>query len=225
MKVRQTKNLNRLYQIIGILVLCLSVIMLSYNVTVSWFRDESSTSNGEPNISIIGTIDLDVTTNFNFYNLALAPDTIYTLDQDGSDIGTYIKTSANNDIREVYVRIKYTTTRKDKATGNTIPCTELTLYFNNNTTKATTYTSSEKNKWVYNSADGYYYYLGSIGSTNVQFNAGYATDNTFNNAKAKSDVYVKLEIEAIQRPYGAYKAVWDTAPAIFNSFALADSGV
>ena len=80
-------------------------------------------------------------------------------------------------------------------------------------------------KWVYNSTDGFYYYLGGLGNTKIQFNAGYATDNTFTNAKAYSDVSIKLEVEAIQRPYGAYKAVWTTAPQIFNDFAKTDSGV
>ncbi|MGN0960590.1 MAG: hypothetical protein ACI4PF_00155 [Christensenellales bacterium] len=225
MKIKQNNKSFKIYQIIGIVVLCLSLIMISYRVTTAWFMDESVTSNGEPNISIIGTIDLDVTTNFDFYNLALAPDTIYTTDQDGADIGTYLKTSTNNDIREVYVRIKYTKTRNDSTLGAEVDCPELTLYFDGNLTTATTYSMAVNNMWVYNSTDGYYYYLGSIGSINTQFNAGYATDNTFNNAKASSQVYIKLEVEAIQRPYGAYKAVWDTAPTIFNEFALADSGV
>ena len=66
------RKLNKLYQIIGILLLCFSVIALSYNITTAWFMDESITSKGEPDIIVIGTIDIDVTTNFNFYNIALA---------------------------------------------------------------------------------------------------------------------------------------------------------
>ena len=228
MKLPKSNKHLKIYQLIGIAVLCISLITLTYNVTTAWFMDSSVTSNGKPNISIIGTIDLDVTTNFCFYNLALAPDTTYTTDQDNTDIGTYLKTSTKNDIREVYVRVKYTTTRYDKTTDSEIPCSELTLYFDpDNFTTSTSYNATnDHDKWVYNSSDGYYYYLGRIKADSyTQFNAGYSTDNTMNNKKANADVYIKLEIEAIQRPYGAYKAVWTTAPAIFNSFARADSGV
>ena len=228
MKLSKSNKHLKIYQLIGIAVLCIALITLTYNVTTAWFRDSSVTSNGKPNITIIGTIDVDVTTNFCFYNLALAPDTTYTTDQDGGDIGTYLKTSSENDIREVYVRIKYTATRYDKVTDSEIACDELTLYFDpDNFTTSTSYNATnDHNKWVYNSKDDYYYYLGSIGSDKyTQFNAGYSTDNSMNNKKANADVYIKLEIEAIQRPYGAYEAVWgDDVPAIFESF-VTDSGV
>lgn len=202
-----------IYQILGIVLLCVSLIALTYSFTTSWFRDSSTTSNGEPNVSIIGTIGLDVTTNFNFYNLALAPDTTYTLDKDNKDIGTYVKTSEDHNIDGAFVRIKFETNRS-----------EVTLYFNGNTTSSSTYSSSDKNKWVYNSSDGYYYYLGSVKETNIQFNAGYSVDNTLNNEKANATVVFSFKVEAIQRQYGAYKAVWTTAPEIFNSFALSETG-
>lgn len=224
MKLKSGKNRWKWYQLIGITVLCFVFVMLSYNITSAWFMDESTTSNGGANIDVIGTIDLEVTSNFDFYNLALAPDTVYTTDQKGVDIGTYLCTSTKNNIKEVYVRIKFTNTREDGAGGSHINCTELALYFNNNLTTATSYTSTENNKWVYNSADGYYYYLGKVGTTKVQFNAGYITDNTITNSSAGSKVNIRMVVEAIQRPYGAYKSAWETAPTIFNSFALADSG-
>lgn len=226
MKDRQKSNFNRkIYLAITVILLCLSVILLTYNVTMAWFVDESITSSGKPNITVIGTIDLNVQSNFDFYNLALAPDTVYVKDQNNQDIGTYLKTTTTNDVSQVYVRIRYTTTRSDKLLQEDINCEELTLYFDDNFTTETTYTSDLIGKWVYNNLDGYYYYLGGVGNTYIQFNAGYSTDNTLNNDKAYSSVDIKLEIEAIQRPYGAYKAVWTTAPQIFNDFAKADSGV
>lgn len=221
-----------IFKIVGIALLCLSLVVLSYNFTVAWFMDDSTTSNSSL-FTVVGTIDLDVTTNFDIYNLALAPDTIYEKDQNGADIGTYIRTkdSTNNgdhDIKEVYIRIKPTIARDDGESGS-IDCTEFSLYFASGTltTSLATaqYQSSDSNKWVFNSADGYYYYLGGVGSTSIRFNAGYQTNNRFNNSIAGLNVDIHFEIEGIQRPYGAYKAEWTTAPDLFNSFALQDSGV
>lgn len=201
--MRSRKSHTKIYQILGILVLCVALVLVTYNVTTAWFLDQSITSNGKPKISIIGTIDLDVTTNFDFYNLTLAPDTIYTTDQSGNDIGTYISTSAENNIKDVYIRAKFTTNRE-----------ELTLYITDE-------------KWVYNATDQYYYYLGAVGSTDVQFNAGYSVDNTLTNDKGNDDVSIEIIVDAIQRPYGAYKeeSTWSTAPEIFKDFAATDSGV
>ncbi|MBQ7351451.1 MAG: hypothetical protein IJW59_01085 [Clostridia bacterium] len=211
----------RLLWVFAIVAICIGLIVGSYTVTVAWFSDESVTSNGDI-IKVIGTIDLDVTTNFDFYNLALAPDTIYTTDQDGNDIGTYIKTSSQNNIRDVYVRVSFETNRS-----------ELSLFFDEGKlTTTTTYTSDLDNKWFYNSADGYYYYLGAVGGVDsVKFNAGYKVDNTLNNApstnNAGENVDIQIIVDAIQRPYGAYKSDtdWATAPEVFKDFCAADSGV
>ena len=212
----------RFLYVIAVIILCIGVVVGSYTATLAWFTDESITSTGDVDILIVGTIDLDVTTNFDFYNLALAPDTIYTTDQNGSDIGTYIKTSAKNNIRDVYIRVRFETNRS-----------ELTLYFTEGqVTTTTTYSSSLNNKWFYNSADGYYYYLGKVGNTvPVLFNAGYKVDNTLNNApdtnNAGEDVDITIVVDAIQRPYGAYKSDtdWATAPEVSKDFCAADSGV
>jgi len=198
----QKSRLRKLYQIVGMLVLCISLIALSYNFTMAWFMDQSVTSNGEPNVTIIGTIDINVTTNFNFYNLALAPDTTYYVDGNGKDISTKICTSTKNDIKTVYVRVKFISNRD-----------ELTLVF------------EEGNKWIYNDADEFYYYLGEVGNTDVMFNKGYHVDNSLNNSKANAPVNLTFQIEAIQRPYGAYDAVWTTAPEAFDEFARENSGV
>lgn len=220
--MRRRKSHFKIYQVIGILVLCIALVLVTYNVTTAWFLDQSITSN-KPNISIIGTVELDVTTNFDFYNLALAPDTIYTEDQLGNDIGTYIRTADATDIhnstdnKAIYIRVKYITNRS-----------ELTLYFNpSKYTTATTYSSSEKEKWVYNASDNYYYYLGAVGDTAIQFNAGYAVDNTLSNEDSNDDVSISITVDAIQRPYGAYKeeVTWEDAPVIFKDFAADDSGV
>lgn len=218
---------RKTYQIIGIMILCIVLILISYNFTLSWFMDESVTSNN-PTISVVGTIDMKVTTNFDFYNLVLAPDTTYTTDQGGQDIGTYIRTNdstagGNHDVRGVYVRIKSTITKESVASS------ELSLYFADGVLTSTlptaSYASSDSGKWVYNPADDYYYYLGAISTTNIQFNAGYKTNNTFTNSIANDNVNIHFVIEAIQRPYGAYKAVWTTAPNVFNTFAYGDTGV
>lgn len=211
------KVAKRLYQVIGIAILCVLVIFTSYNVTSAWFMDESITSNGKPNIMIVGTVDLSVKSNFNFYNLVLAPDTYYTTYTENGvprSYGTYLTTSEDNDVKTIYVRGKFYTNRS-----------ELTLHFEGNTTTGTTYSSSrDLNKW-YLHTDGYYYYIGSIGTTPVEFNAGYHIDNTLRNETAYEDVTLEFVFESIQRPYGAYHALWDTAPTIFKQFASADTGV
>ncbi len=208
---------TRLYQVIGILLLCVLSVYLSYTVTTSWFLDESITSNGKPNIMIIGTVDLNVQSNFDFYNLVLAPDTYYTTYMDQGverSYGTYLTTSEDNDVKTIYVRAKFYTNRD-----------ELTLHFVNNITTSTSYTAaSDLNKW-YLHTDGYYYYIGSIGTTPVEFNAGYHVDNTLRNEIAYEEVTLEYTFESIQRPYGAYHALWETAPTIFNQFASADTGV
>jgi hypothetical protein len=160
-------------------------------------------------------VDLNVKTNFNYYNLVLAPDTIYTENiEDGKTVSyaTKLSTSVKNDVGNIYVRAKFTTNRS-----------ELSLYFNNLTTD-TVYTSSANGKWVYNESDEYYYYIGSVGTTEITFNAGYYVDNTLDNSDAGDEVEIDFVFESIQRPYGAYHAVWATAPAIFDTFASADSG-
>ena len=201
-----------IYQFIGIVLLCISLIMITYNTTVAWFRDESITSNGEPNITIIGTLNLDITTNFNIYNLALAPDTTYTKDVDNNDIGTYIKLADDHTIDGAYIRVKYTCNRP-----------EVTLHFA--TGMLTTTTASANNSWVYNEADDYYYYLGYIKPTNTQFNAGYTVDNTLENTKAFADVEIELYFETIQRQYGASAAVWTSSPQCFKTFVTTDEGL
>lgn len=217
MKTYKHKTTYKLYHFIGIAILCFSLIMLTYNMTSAWFMDESVTSNGD-NLSIIATIDLDVTTNFNFYNLALAPDTIYKTDQHGADIGTYMKTSDKTSTNlAVYVRVRYTTNRP-----------ELSLYFESNeiTTEKNNYDAAQHHKkWVL-ADDGYYYYLDAVRTSNIRFNSGYKTDNTFINSKAGDPVSITLEFEAIQQPYGAYadKGVWADPPKIFKQFAQQNSG-
>lgn len=211
---QKPRKTRRLFQILGTFLLCVALILTSYKVTTAYFMDESVTSNGEPNIEIIGTVDLDVTTYFNFYNLVLAPDSIYTHYR-GVDYATTFRTSEENDTETIYVRVHFETNRE-----------ELTLYFEGNTTTRTSYDSTQDHeKWYYNASDDYYYYLGEVGVDDIEFNAGYQVDNTLINAKASADVSLYFMFESIQRPYGAYKAVWETAPAIFNEFARQNSGV
>lgn len=225
MKSFDTKY-KKIYQIIGLMILCIVLILLAYNFTLSWFMDESTTSSN-PSNTVVGTIDMELTTNFDFYNLVLAPDTIYTTDQDGQDIGTYIRTAdssagGDHDVGGVYVRIKPTITKKG------VDCDEFSLYFSSDrittSSPSSTYTDNDSNMWVYNASDGYYYYLGVVGSTNVPFNTGYKTNNSFTNAIAGDEVNIRFEIYAIQRPYGAYKT-WTSAPTLFSTFAATDSGV
>lgn len=212
------------FQIIGILFLCLMFIAIMSSITVAWFMDESETSNGEPNITLIGDLELDVTTNFKFSNLALAPDTIYTTDQDGNDIATYLKTSANHDIDGAYARVRYETTRKLVGATTEIDNLDiLNLYFVDNLTTSTTYDNSSKNKWVYNNVDKYYYYLGGIYDTNIMFNRGYRTSNTMINEVADANVSITFTVDAIQRQYGASDAVWTTSPQVFKDMVAVES--
>lgn len=226
-KAPKTTRSRLIYQILGICLLCILFVSITYTVTLAWFMDESTTSTGEPdvNVLVVGTVDLDVTTNFNFYNLALAPDTTYLSGEINGETVSYatkLKTSDNNDIGNVYVRVKFTVENRP----------ELTLYFGEDRlTTETEYNSQSAGRWYYNaeidenddgvvdSGDGYYYYIGSVGSEEVIFNDGYHVSNSLHNGIAGEPVNFGFEVEAIQRPYGAYTALWTTAPAVFNDFA------
>lgn len=228
-KSSKKTNMTLMYRIIGIAVLCVSLVMVSYNVTLAWFMDESVTSNS-PNVLLIGTVDLEVNTNFDFYNLALAPDTYYTsgvIDGENVSYATTIKTTTKNDVRDIYVRAKFITS---------LP--QLSIYFDGNLLQSDeTYDSSAVGNWYYNEAkdtngdgttdtgDGYYYYIGSVDTTAITFNAGYHVNNSISNEIAKDQVTIDFIFESIQKPYGAYIAEWPNAPQIFKDFAAADSGV
>lgn len=220
----ETKSKFNIYTIVVAIVLCMIALIVFSTRTLSWFMDESTTSNGEPDITLIGTLDLDITTNFKFKNLSLAPDTIYTLDQDGQDISTYLKTSDNHNIDGAYVRIKFTTTRKDPGTDSFVDNKDLfDLYFDSNLTTNTTYSDAVKNKWFFNVDDGYYYFIGGIYSTNIMFNKGYKTTNLMQNTNADAEVTIKFQVETVQRQYGASVDLWNTAPQIFKSMAEIES--
>ena len=220
----ETKSKFNIYTIVVAIVLCMIALTVFSTQTLSWFMDESTTSNGEPDITLIGTLDLDITTNFKFKNLSLAPDTIYTLDQDGQDISTYLKTSDNHNIDGAYVRIKFTTTRKDPGTDSFVDNKDLfDLYFDSNLTTNTTYSDAVKNKWFFNVDDGYYYFIGGIYSTNIMFNKGYKTTNLMQNTNADAEVTIKFQVETVQRQYGASGDLWNTAPQIFKSMAEIES--
>lgn len=212
MKENVNKRKKGLYQLLGIVLLCFVIIMLSYNFTYAWFRDSSETSS-DPEITIIGKIALDVSTNFKITNLALAPDTTYTQDAGGNALATTIKTSDEHNIDGVFVRVKFISNRS-----------EISLYFGDNVTTSLDYTDNDEDKWYYNSSDGFYYYIGIVESDEIIFNEGYFVDNTLNNAKAGCDVKLNFYVEGLQKQYGAYKAEWTTAPAIFNTYALEKTG-
>ena len=231
-KPSKKHNFNKLYQVIGIALLCVLAIYTTYTITVAWFMDESVTSN-KPNIMVIGTVDLNVESNFNFYNLVLAPDTYY-IEEDGVRYGTYLTTSADNDVKSIYVRCKVEIEMPDPVSPYTDPAI-LSLYFVNQETNNSNLTTGDGNsylesrdyeKWFYNSSDDYYYYIGSVGSEEVEFNSGYHVNNALNNKIAIEDVSIRFTFESIQRPYGAYAAIpeWQTAPKVFTDFAKDDTG-
>lgn len=202
--------------IVLIVLLCVAIIGTFTQVTLSWLMDTSTTSSNN-NYMLVGTVDLDVETNFNFRYMALAPDTEYLVDTSGNSMETTIKTSAKHTADGAYVRIKFECDRD-----------ELTLLFADNkitNTTATTYSASFSNRWIYNTGDQYYYYLGYVAGTAVQFNMGYYVDNTLVNSKSGEDCNVHFTIEAIQRQYGASNATWTTSPAIFKSFVTTDEGI
>ena len=212
MKANVNKTKKGLYQLLGIVLLCFVIIILSYNFTYAWFRDSSETSS-DPEVTIIGKIDLDVKTNFKISNLALAPDTSYTQDSSGNSLATTIKTTDEHNIDGAFVRVKFVCNRS-----------EISLIFNNNITTSADYTDGDEEKWYYNSSDGFYYYIGILDSDEITFNNGYFVDNTLYNAKAGADVEMNFYIEGLQKGYGAYKAEWSTAPTIFNSYAFNKTG-
>lgn len=218
-------NKNRkIFSLLGIIALCISFVAIISSFTISWLTDESTTSNGEPNITYVGELDLTCTTNFKFSNLALAPDTIYTTDQNGQDIATYIKTSDIHDIDGAYVRVKFETYRKSSDSNTSVNNLDLLdLYFDGNLTQVSEYNEATKNRWYYNADDGYYYFIGGIYSADVKFNAGYKTSNTMTNLVADDDVTIEFTIECIQRQYGASESVWLLAPQIFADMAVVES--
>lgn len=224
--IKFTDNARRLKnsQILTIIIACLIFLAIISSITFAWLMDDSTTSNGDPDITLIGDLDLDVTTNFKFKNLALAPDTTYVVDQDGNDIATYIKTSDSHDIDGAYVRIKYETTRRNIGDTDYIDNLDLLqLYFVDNYTTSTTYNNASKNKWFYNSADNYYYYLGGVYHANVMFNRGYRTTNMMTNVVANANVTITITVDSIQRQYGAAEAIWDTSPQIFKDMVMDES--
>ncbi len=218
MKFTVEKKTNYLLHSAVALLLVLAIIWSVFTFTSSWLRDESITSNPDPSVSVIGTIDLDITTNFQLRNLVLSPDTTYLIDKNGEDIGTYIKTSEKHNIDGAYVRVKYTCD---------IP--ELTLYFVDNYTTTNSYATPSvvTNKWYYNEADGFYYYIGYIDDNRTRFNAGYYVDNTIDNTRAGVDCSVSLYFETIQRQYGASASDsdWLTSPQVFKDFVEYDSSI
>lgn len=212
-----------IYHIIGITLLCVTMAFLFINTTLSWFRDDSTTSNA-PNIKVIGTIGLDVYTNFNIYNLTFAPDSIYTVDNQNNDISTTIKTSAKHNIDGCYVRIKFESIYKDILEEDGITPKDLSLlslYFVTqplNTPNAD-YHSSNNNKWVYDDISDYYYYLGIVDENLVTFNDGYKINNRLDNSIKGEDIKLTFTVEAIQRQYGAHTALWEDSPNIFKTYA------
>jgi len=205
------KNNRRIYQILGVCLLCISLICLAYEATSAWFLDKSTTSNGDLKITVIGTLELDVQTNFNFYNLTLQPDYTYLVDKDNEAIGTYIKTNDDeHDINGAFVRIKYTTRRKLAGSTEWVDNSDLlSLYFD----------PENEEKWVYNNDDGYYYYLGSVFDEFIEFNKGYKTSYKIGNEYKNAQVEIGIQVESIQRQYGAYHEVWPSAPEAFENFA------
>ena len=217
-------NRNFNITIFALIVLCLSFCTLIINTTISYFVDESVTSNN-PTITLIGTLDLEVTTNFDFENLVLAPDRIYTEDYLGQDIGTYITATEDHDIFGAYVRVKFETTRKNVGEVSFIDNSDLLkLYFEDGLiTTNTTFTDDEKDKWFYNETDGYYYYIGVVSKTKiVEFNSGYRTTNSMTNIVKDAEVKIDFTVDAIQRQYDAYVEVWTTAPDIFVEWEIVD---
>jgi hypothetical protein len=195
----------KLYQVAGIILLCILIAVLTFNITLSWFVDESITSNGKPDILVVGTVDLDVRTNFNFYNLVLAPDTIYKNNVEGGktvDYGTYVSTTSESDTGNIFVRAKFATDRP-----------ELTLHFDNNN-----WIKSDETETINGLTYDFYYYLGSVGLTKVVFNSGYKVDNTLDNSKANADVKISFIFEGIQSQYGAHTALWPNSPTAFKNY-------
>ncbi len=231
MKFVPKRKYSNFYYSMLIIALIVAFMWCVASLSFAWFRDESTASTPDNTVSVIGTLDLDITTNFNLRNMVLSPDTTYIVDKNNNDIGTYVKTSDKHNIDGAYVRVKFTCDVK-----------ELTLYFaSNKFTTSTTYSEGIKNKWFYNTADGYYYYIGCIDDAGTQFNAGYYVSNTLVNDGAGSTGYyvdngianvtagtsclITLKFESIQRQYGASAEVWTTAPTVFKDFVTSDENV
>lgn len=218
------ENKRKIYIVASLVLITIALLSLISSFTFSWLMDESTSTNGEPNVSFVGDLELDVTTNFKFKNLAFAPDTVYTTDQDLQNIATYIKTNDSHDIDGAYVRIRFETTRKNSGSTTTVDNLDLlNLYFDGNLTNDTSYSTSSKKKWFYNIDDNYYYYLWGVYDVNVMFNKGYKTSNTMTNEVAGADVTITFTIDAIQRQYDASDTIWTTAPQIFMDMVADES--
>ncbi len=224
MEYRKKPKLNYAYFTALIIILLVAFVYCVAGVTLSWFEDKSSTSSPDSSVMVVGTIDLDVTYNFGFRNLALAPDTAYIEDRAGNKFETYLKTSEKHNIDGAYVRIKCEIDGGKDGNGNVIERPEVSLHFASGrlvSSPPSTYSSTYQNKWVLGS-DGYYYYIGYLDDNGTQFNDGYYVDNTLNNSVKGSPVSIRITIEAIQRQYGASSAEWTSSPEIFKSFVSSD---
>lgn len=218
-------NYNTFTALIIILIMAFAYCFVG--VSLSWFEDKSTTSSPDTTVMVIGKIALDVTYNFGFRNLALAPDTTYIEDIEGNKFETYLKTSASHNIDGAYVRILCEIDGGKDASGNTISRPEVTLHFASGkliSSAPSTYSSTYQNKWFLGD-DGYYYYIGCLDDVGTQFNDGYYVDNTLTNLVKGSPVSIRITIEAIQRQYGASSAEWTSSPDLFKSFVTYDENL
>ena len=219
-----------IYKLIFVIVAVLSMMVIALEISFAWFMSNSMTDNSGTGVKVIGTIGLDVTYDFSFYNDALSPDTYVLTDKQGDDIATYIKTSSANNIDGVFVKVKFMTN-----------IAQLSLYFDEDdiiSDEVVTYASSTcDDRWILSMTETQgsgtsaiyiyeYYYVGKIGSTNVTFNTGYYVNNHINNSHAKNGVYIKMEVYGLQSQYGAYleDEDWQTAPTIFKTYASLATG-
>ena len=216
------------YKLIFIAVAIISSVLLILEISFAWFMSNSMTDNSDTGVKIIGTIDLDVTYDFSFYNDALSPDSYILGNKSGNNISTLIKTTGDNNIDEVFVKVKFITN-----------ISQLSLHFDGNllSNSVTSYTEECNEKWIQSdyieTTDGEntiytyeYYYIGLVGNTNVTFNRGYYVNNHIDNSYAKDGVYIKMEVYGLQSLYGAYleDEDWESAPGVFEEYAQSVTG-
>ncbi len=165
---------DRFTKSVSILTIIVLVYLILYVVTFAWFGESKLATS--PTI-VVGSIELDVTHNYDFGQNKLEPYKIY------EDTETTIKTV---DVIDAYIKVKLET---DKTVTTPDSSTEFLVKPN----------FSEPNDWKIGS-DGWYYYIGFINNTQqANFNLQATRYLTVNDIGLPFEI--SLTIHAIQKDY------------------------
>lgn len=183
---------NRKYAQTIALCVVFFVLILSISLTLAYFSSKDD-GGGSKNFS---TLDLTVTATYPT-DEPLIPNMIY----DGYD--ATITTS--NTSEDAYVRVKMYC-EIDGVIDTTL-VTPIVPYME-------VVGSETVVRWIYNSVDGYWYYVGYVNSTQ---SAKFLTGYNVGEVGGLKDIHIVIKAEGIQRKYLAYEDLWETASDMWKS--------